>query len=101
MVVVSSEYASRYPTRGLWAFSNRHEHVAAYLLGFERYDEMEVASNAADEVHTKQVENLLSPLLNVSKIGRRLVFRVKQSPQAAPMQRVTTFAVERQQLALG
>ncbi len=80
----------------LWAFSNRHEHVAAYLCGFERHQEVELSSDAADEVHAKQVENLLSPLLNVSKIGGGLIFRVKQMPQAASMQRVATFAIERQ-----
>ena len=61
---------------------------------------MEVASNAADEVDTKKIENLLPPFLNVSKIGGRLVFRVQQSPQTAPMQSVAAFAVECQKLVL-
>jgi hypothetical protein len=59
------------------ALRERYQHVAISLRSFESDNEMELIANAADEVNTQQVEDLLSPVLNVPKVGRWFVPRVE------------------------
>ena len=59
---------------------------------------MKIAADPTDEVDTKQVEDFLSPILDVPEIGWRLVFWIKQVSQAAPVQYIAASAVKLQQL---
>ncbi|MDR3564815.1 MAG: hypothetical protein P4N59_25750, partial [Negativicutes bacterium] len=84
--------SSRFPGLCLGGFGDRYKHVAADLSSLKRSNEMEVAPDAADDVEAEQIEDLLSPALNILEISRGLAFPVEQVPKAAPVQRIPTTA---------